>query len=215
MSGLVQNSPETICSAAMVRIGEKTVTDLDANNDRSRTAKALYFPAKQFLMSVWPWQWCLFEGRALTRLTTDPTTKWTYKYKLPENRLNDDMRAVYTEAAVGARPIITGFAIQDGHLYTDHTEIYCDYAYNAEESGWPPYFVELMTTMLAAQFANPTTDQDSTAEQFYNLIFDSNGEPTAIMRMALQADARPGEVRVVQDSPFIDVRFAGSGLWHG
>lgn len=205
----VNHTDATICSAALVRIGEQTIASLEDPNDRARTAKALYFQAKQYLLSIHPWQFNLVQGVSLSRETEVPTTRFEYQYTLPPDRMNDDLRAVYSEAAVGAIPLRAGFVIQNSKLFSNYTALWADYSQDKAESGWPPYFSEVMITLLAMQFANPITDQQNTMDSFLEQLM-GKGERRGVLQIAMTADARPGEVRTVDDAPFIETRYGGS-----
>lgn len=211
---IVNHSDATLVSAAMVRIGEKTVADLEDDNDRARTAKALYFQAKAWLLSIYPWQFNMVLGFQLSQDTAAPTTRWTYQYSLPPDRLSDDLRAVYSEAAVGALPILDGFQIQNEKLYSDFSALWADYSQDKNESAFPPYFSECIISLLAMQFANPVTDQQSTMDSFLDQLMGDGNKP-GVLALAMNADARPGQIRTVNDAPFVTARFAGGGAWLG
>jgi len=211
---ITNHTDATLVSAAMVRIGEQTVADLEDDNDRARTAKALYFQAKDWLLSIHPWQFNMALGVQLSRETATPTTRWTYQYTLPADRLSDDLRAVYSEAAVGALPLIDGFAVQNEKLYSDFTALWADYSQDKGEGSFPAYFSEALIALLSMQFANPVTDQQSTMDSFLEQLMGGGARP-GVLAIAMNADARPGEIRTVNDAPFITSRFAGSGQWLG
>lgn len=198
-----------VCSQAFVLLADNEISDFEDENDRARLAKRLYPNARQFLMGSYPWQFRKVQGVQLSRETETPVTRWKYQYILPADRLTDDMRAVYDSASEGANPLIDGFAIQDGKLYTDCEVIYVDYVNDGDESTWPPYFVTLAVNYMASLFALPVTDQQSTKNHYDTEVWGDQRKP-GFMALARNADAQAGEVEVIQDAPFITARWGGS-----
>lgn len=203
-----KHSNVTVANQALIGMGEKPITAFSDENDRARTIKQTYFQARQYMLSINDWQFPKVFGFQLSRDTETPVTRWTYQFTLPPDRLTDDMRAVYTDNVVGAIPIRTGFHIMGQKLLTDHTEIYVDYIADKDESEWPPYFVAAVKDYFGWQIAVPMTDQETTAARFKEAYQGTNERPGSL-DIAKSLDAQPGQVDIVQSSPFIEARHGG------
>ncbi len=104
----------------------------------------------------YPFSWTLKKVQ-LARLVDAPINEWKYNYQFPGDMLGNP-RAVFNTNAVGANPV-RDFEIYSGGLFTNLEEVYIDYQFRPEPAIFPPYFVRLLKTALAAEFAEPITDQ--------------------------------------------------------
>ncbi|MAK71195.1 MAG: hypothetical protein CMF19_03990, partial [Idiomarinaceae bacterium] len=142
----------------------------------------------------------------LAQLSDAPINEWTYKYALPSDILGNP-KAVFNTSAIGGLPV-RDFEIYAGGLYTDYTDVWIDYQFRPEASLFPQYFVRLLKTALAAEFAEPITDQITKADYFHNRAYGSPSDNMrgGLVRVAINIDGQDRPSQQIQEFPITDVR---------
>jgi hypothetical protein len=144
-------SQTDICNLALIKIGQKTISSIDADTPTATKLKAVYDQILDEALTQGPERGWKF---ATTRETvsvdgTTPDSEFDYRYKLP----NGFLRAVKVH--------------EDGSDYTDwiregeylltngvDDEINLTYVQRVTTTGlFPPHFVKVLYTMLAYELA--------------------------------------------------------------
>jgi hypothetical protein len=200
----------SICSDALIYLGQKPLTSFSEVSDSSQICDRLYDDIRDMVLCMYPWSFC-FKKTQIARLIDAPTFGWKYQYQLPGDRLAG-VRAVYADNTVNY-PTTVEFDVQQDKLLTNIEEAWIDYQYRTPESEMPTYFVNFLKYVLAANFAQMVTDQLTKAEYYQRLAF---GLPEENMRggyfrqvMAIDGQSRPpATLENNQDAfPLINVRF--------
>lgn len=195
----------SICSDALVMLGASPLSSFSDSTDEATIADRLYDDVRDTLIMQYPYSWTIKKVK-LSRLASAPINEWKYKYALPGDILGNP-KAVFITSSVGGRPV-RDFEIYSGGLYTDFEEIWVDYQFLPEPAIFPPYFVHLLRTALAAEFAEPITDQITKADYFYNRAYGSPSENMrgGLVRVAINIDGADRPPQTIQEFPLTDVR---------
>lgn len=166
--------------SADLSTGRAAIDDLNAyylgTNDADQTVRALYPLLRDRVLAAHRWR-CTMRKATLTELTTEtPLNEWEKTWALPEDLLVGPL-AVYDEPGDNALPH-QSYEIFQGRLLSDRyyssggsNYAYVDYQVRADESEWPPHLEQLMTYALAAELAEPMTEQTTKADYFQRLAF--------------------------------------------
>jgi hypothetical protein len=196
----------SICSDALIMLGASPLSSFADGTDEAQVADRLYDDVQDTILMQYPFTWSIKKVR-LGRLSDAPINEWKYKYQLPGDILGNP-RAVFNTAAVGDRSL-RDFEIYSTGLFTNLEDVYIDYQFRPEPSIFPPYFVRLLKTALAAEFAEPITDQITKAEYYHGKAYGSPSENMrgGLMRVAMNIDGASQPSQMIQEFPLTDVRF--------
>jgi len=196
----------SICSDALIMLGAAPLSSFSDGTDEAQVADRLYDDLRDTLLMQYPYSWTVRKVQ-LARLADTPINEWKYKYSLPGDILGNP-RAVFPSNAVAERPV-RDFEIYAGGLYTSLETVYIDYQYRPDPAQFPPYFVRLLRTALAAEFAEPITDQITKADYFHAKAFGNPGENMrgGLVRVAINIDGADRPAQTIQEFPISDIRF--------
>jgi hypothetical protein len=195
----------SICSDALIMLGAAPLSSFSDGTDEAQVADRLYDDVRDTLIMQYAYSWTVKKVK-LARLADAPINEWKYKYALPGDILGNP-KAVFITSSAGGRPA-RDFEIYSGGLYTDYEDVWIDYQFLPEPSSFPPYFVRLLKTALAAEFAEPITDQITKADYFYNRAFGSPSENMrgGLVRVAINIDGADRPPQTIEEFPLTDVR---------
>jgi len=196
----------SICSDALIMLGATPLSSFATGTDEAQVADRLYDDVRDTLLMQYPFSWTLKKVK-LAQLADAPISEWKYKYQLPGDILGNP-RAVFNTSSVGGRPV-RDFEIYAGGVYTNLEEVWIDYQFRPEPAIFPPYFVRLLRTALAAEFAEPITDQITKAEYYHGKAYGSPSENMrgGLMRVAINIDGASQPSQNIQEFPIADIRY--------
>lgn len=196
----------SICSDALIMLGASPLSSFADGTDEAQVADRLYDDVRDTLLMQYPYSWSVQKVQ-LARLTDAPINEWKYKYALPGDILGNP-KAVFPSSAIAERPV-RDFEIYAGGLFTNLETVYIDYQYTPEPAEFPPYFVRLLRTALAAEFAEPITDQITKADYFHRQAYGTPGENMrgGLVRVAINIDGADRPAQTIQEFPITDIRF--------
>ncbi len=195
----------SICSDALIMLGASPLSSFSDGTDEAQVADRLYDDVRDTLLMQYPYSWSVKKVK-LAQLADTPINEWKYKYALPGDILGNP-KAVFNVSAVGGRPL-RDFEIYSGGLYTNYEEVWIDYQFRPEEAQFPEYFVRLLKTALAAEFAEPITDQMTKAEYYHVRAYGSPSDNMrgGLMRVAMNIDGADRPAQTIQEFPITDIR---------
>lgn len=195
----------SICSDALIMLGAAPLSSFSDGTDEAQVADRLYDDVRDTLIMQYPYSWSVKKVK-LSRLADAPVSEWKYKYALPGDILGNP-KAVFNTSNAGGRPV-RDFEIYSGGLYTNLEQVWIDYQFTPEASSFPPYFVRLLRTALAAEFAEPITDQITKAEYFHNRAFGAPSENMrgGLVRVAINIDGADRPPQTIEEFPLTDYR---------
>ena len=196
----------SICSDALIMLGASPLSSFSDGTDEAQVADRLYPDVRDTLLMQYPFSWSIKKVK-LARLADAPINEWRYKYQLPGDMLGNP-KAVFQSSAISDRPV-RDFEIYADGLFTNLENVWVDYQYTPEPAEFPPYFVRLLRTALAAEFAEPITDQITKAQYFHQQAYGSPAENMrgGLFRVAINIDGADRPAQTIQEFPISDIRF--------
>lgn len=196
----------SICNDALIMLGAQTLSSFSDGTDEAQVADRLYDDVRDTLLMQYAYSWSVKKVK-LSRLVDAPINEWKYKYALPGDILGNP-KAAFNVSAVGGNPV-RDFEIYSGGFYTNYETVWIDYQFRPEPAIFPPYFVRLLKTACAAEFAEPITDQITKAEYFHARAYGSPSENMrgGLVRVSINIDGADRPAQTIQEFPISDIRF--------
>jgi hypothetical protein len=196
----------SICSDALIMLGAAPLSSFATGTDEAQVADRLYDDVRDTLLMQYPYSWTLKKVK-LAQLADTPINEWKYKYQIPGDVLGNP-KAVFASGSVGSNTV-RDYEFYAGGLYTNLEEVWIDYQYRPEPAVFPPYFVRLLKTALAAEFAEPITDQITKADYYYTKAYGSLSENMrgGLVRVAINIDGADKPSQNIQEFPISDIRY--------
>lgn len=204
------DSKLTICNDALLMLGASEMTSFTEGTDSAKICDRLYDDLKKYILSIYPWSFAKVKVQ-LARTTDTPVTEWKYVYALPADIIGTP-KAVFIASDAGTSPQTEFelYNVDQPRLLTDYETVYIDYITDVDESRFPEYFVYMLRHALAADIAEPLTDQITKADYFRSLAFGTPAENGrgGLFRQAAQADAQGQRAQTLGNNSFdlIEVR---------
>ena len=155
-------SDVALATRALIRLGAEPISSFEDSTAEAEIAGALYAPARDMLLSSYPWSFATGQV-ALTPLMTDPIADFQYAYQLP----SDFLRAL--SAGQGLRGRGLDFRIARNQLHTNASSVVLTYIFLPDESEFPAYFDAALIARLSAEFCIPLTENTSRSETLFKL----------------------------------------------
>lgn len=189
-------SSVTICSNALVLVGDATISDFDEDNDRARRAKALWPVVSDYVLRRHPWN-CAIKRAVLSPEEGAPEFDYLYRFTLP-----GDCLRVLSVGMEGERP---RYKVEGRALLMDSNVCKLRYVFRNEDvTSWDAMLVWGMTQAMRAAFAYSIT-QSGTLEQ----AIEAGLRDT--LKQARAVDGQEDTNDGLDDSPLIDARYIGWG----
>ena len=163
-----------IVNLALHRLGTERVSNLTANNKRTKVMNDIYETVLKKTLRHHSWNFALKRVQ-LSQLTTKPAFGYEFEYSLPADYLKIWEIADSSDIIRNPHPGCEGFirtkveyVIEDGKLLTDLEEVYVLYGYNnIDTSLYSDTFIDALSLGLAAKACYSIT-QDSNLNQLLN-----------------------------------------------
>lgn len=143
------NSAVSICSNALLLLGDRPISSFSENNDRTRLVANIYDYKRNRVLRAHSWN-CATKRVILSPDVAAPPFGWAYQFQLP----NDWLRTL----SVGEDGAEDYFAIEGRKILMDSNVCRLRYIWNnTEESTWDSLLVEAMTQVMVAALTYPIT----------------------------------------------------------
>lgn len=155
-------SKVSICSNALLLVGDETIASFDESTSRARLVSNLWEDIRRATLRMHPWN---FARRRvlLAPLATAPAFDWSYAFQLP----GDWLRTV----SIGEREEFDEFEMEDGKILCDLSSIKLRYIYDHDNvAAWDALFVEAATFHMASAIAYPITKSASMQESMKGML---------------------------------------------
>lgn len=145
----------SICNSALARIGAPPIAALEEDSKRARTCGVVYGQVLDEVLAEHAWPFALIRA-SLARLADAPVYGYRYAYQLP----GDFVSLVDLEAG----PAVD-YQIEGDQILTDAEAVRLRYVRRVTDPArFPPSFVDVLATRLAAELALPITRKASDFE---------------------------------------------------
>lgn len=184
----------SICSNALLMLGDNPISSFDESNDRARLASNLWPTARDYVLRSHPWN-CATKRVVLSPETTTPAFDWTQQFLLP-----GDCLRVLSVGLDGERP---SYKVEGGKILMDDTICRLRYIWrNETPASWDSMLVWGMTVSMRAIFAYGIA-QSATLEQVIDQALRE------VLRKARATDGQEDEADALDHSPLYEARFIG------
>ena len=189
-------TPITICSNALLMLGDNPIADFDEDNDRARLASNLWPIARDAMLRRHVWN-CAIKRVILAPLTTAPAFDYGYQFQLP-----GDWLRTLSIGEEGDRPRYR----QEGRvILMDESACRLRYVFRNENTAtWDALLIECMTMVMRRVFAYPISQSGSLEQAIAGYVREA-------LREARAVDGMEDEPEAMDDSPLLAARLIGGG----
>lgn len=181
-----------LCSRALLRLGAATIASFDEGTAESEVAANLYPPLRDAVLSSHPWSFATAQA-ALPRLAAEPLADYGRAFQLPA----DFLRVL--SAGPGGRGHGLSYRIHENRLLCNSDEAVLTYVFRPDETGFPPFFDQMLIARLTAEFCIPITESTTRAQFLFRLAEDE-------FRRAKLIDGQQHTPPAITDFPLVEVR---------
>lgn len=187
-------SPVTICSNALMLVGDAPISDFDEDNDRARRAKSLWPVVRDYVLRRHPWN-CAIRRVVLPPETERPEFDYSYRFTLP-----GDCLRVLSVGMEGERP---RYKVEGRAVLMDYNVCQLRYIFRSDDvAAWDAMLVWGMTQSMRAAFAYSIT-QSGSLEQAIDAALRET------LKQARAVDGQEDEPEAMDDSPLLAARYIG------
>lgn len=188
-------SDVSICSAALLLLGDEPITSLTEDTRRAEICNGVYSLAKDSILRLHPWN-CLTVRVALSPLSAAPVSGWAYQFSKPSNLLRVLKVADSEDNQLDYR-------FEANRILANTDTIYLHYVERKTESNWDSNLVDVMIKRMELDLAYPITKstslRDALRQEFY-------AQGVGVLAQAKSVDGQENPPEDYGDSPFITVR---------
>lgn len=189
-------TPVSICSNALLMLGDNPIADFDEGTDRALLAANLWPTARDYVLRRHPWN-CAIARVVLSPDVTAPAFDFSYQFTLP----SDWMRTL----SVGQEGEQPRYRIEGRKILMDSNVCKLRYVFrNENPATWDAMLVMAMTRVMRALFAYPI-GQSASLEQLIET------ELQMYLRESRTVDGQEDEPEAFDQSPLYDARFSSTG----
>jgi hypothetical protein len=187
-------TPVSICSNALLMLGDNPIADFNEGTDRARLASNTWPTARDYVLRRHPWN-CAIKRVALAPDDTAPVFDFNYQFTLPSDWLR-----TLSVGLEGDRP---RYRMESGKILMDDNVCRLRYVWrNENPATWDSMLVMAMTRVMRAVFSYPIT-QSGSLEQLIE------SELRAVLQETRTVDGTEDEPEAMDHSPLMEARFIG------
>lgn len=184
----------SICSNALLIIGDKTINDLADESPRARACANLYDNARDAILRMRPWNSCI-KRVVLSPDATSPAFGWAYAFVLPV----DFIRCI----SITKDGSFSDFRIEGSRILCDENAVYLKYVFRNDE---PPTYdaglINCITLSMAKALSYQLSDNASLRQEI-------DAELKTAIRSAASADGQERVSDSFEQSVLISSRSIG------
>ena len=181
-------SAVSICSNALLLLGDKPISDFNEDNNRTRLVANLYTQKRDRVLRLHPWN-CATKRVILSPEVESPPYGWAYSFLLPDDWLRTLSFAIRGEE--------DDFQTEGRYLLMDTNVCYLRYIWRNEvESTWDALLVDAMTQVMVACLTYPitkSTTKQATEEEIIK----------AVLKTARAVDGQEEPSQTLGDFPLL------------
>lgn len=191
-------TPVSICSNALLMLGDKPISDFAEQGDRAVLAANLWEPVRDHVLRAHPWN-CAVKRVELAPDTDRPAFDWAFQFTLPA----DYLRAL----SIGPRGQEGEYRIEGRKILCDDNPCALRYIFRNENTGsWDASLVWAATMVMKDIFTYGIT-QSGNLEQMVEATV------ARVVQQARSADGQEETSEQLGDNPLLAARFVGHRLW--
>lgn len=184
-------TPVSICSNALLMLGDKPIASFDEATDRARVCANLWPDVRDSVLRSHPWN-CAVKRVSLLPDAAAPAFDWRYSFTLP----GDFLRVM----SVGEYQNEDEWRVESGKVLANYSPMLLRYIYrNENPATYDGMLVDLMTAQMAARMAYPLTQSAALAGEMSN-------RAAMLKREAKAVDGQDDSADMLGDNPLRDAR---------
>lgn len=181
-------SAVSICSNALLQLGDDPISSFDENNERTRLVANLFEQKRDAVLRSHPWN-CAIKRVVLSPSTTSPEFEWAYQFDLPA----DCLRIL----SVGLVDDPDDHVLEGRHILMDSSVCYLRYIFrNDVPSTWDSLLVDAMTEVMKASVAYAITKSTSKEQSVEDVVRN-------FLKAARAVDGQEGTPLTLGDFPLL------------
>lgn len=181
-------SAVSICSNALLLLGDSPISSFDEDNDRTRLVSNLWTQKRDKVLRAHPWN-CAVKRVILSPDAESPAFGWAYQFTLPDNWLRT--------ISVGIEGDEDDFKIEGRKLLMNSNVCRLRYIYrNEEPSTWDALLIDAMTQVMIAALTYPITKSTSKQQTEEEIVRD-------VLKTARAVDAQEETPETLGDFPLL------------
>lgn len=190
-------SPVSICSNALLMLGDNPISSFDENSAKARLAANLYPAVRDAILRAHPWNCCVARVQLAPDVAT-PAFDYAFQFTLPA----DYVRTLQ----VGELGAESEYRIEGRRLLCDDNPLNLRYVFrNENPATWDDALVDAVTLEMAARMAYPITRSASLAR-------DKRAEAIAGLKLAKSVDGQDDSPDTLGDERLLSARMGARGL---
>lgn len=148
----MNHSAVSICSSALIKLGDNAITSLVDNSHRARVCNQLFDSTRKAVLRDHPWRDSMKRAQ-LAQLTEPPAWEFTYAYQLP----HDFMRLAYTSLSR-----YDEFRLEGQTLLANVGQVFIAYVYDNEDlTTYDDLHIDALIAKLAFELSIAITGKGS------------------------------------------------------
>ena len=181
-------SAVSICSNALLMLGDAPINSFEENNDRTRLVANLYTMRRDAVLRAHPWN-CAIKRVILSPDLNAPVFGWDYQFTLP----NDWIRTL----SVGADGIEDEYKEEGRKILMDSNACLLRYVFRNEvEATWDSLLIYAMTEVMKSTLAYAVTKSASKEELTEAIV-------QRVVKQARAIDGQEGTPETLGDFPLL------------
>lgn len=181
-------SAVSICSNALLLLGDNPIDSFDVDNPRTRLVANLYATKRDRVLRAHPWN-CAIKREILSPDTTKPKFGWAYRFLLPEDWLRTLL--------VGYDDDPDEYLIEGRYILADTNTCRLRYIYrNITEATWDALLIDSMTQVMVAALTYPITKSTTKQASEEEIV-------KRVLKEARSADGQEGTPETLGDFPLL------------
>lgn len=186
----------TICSNALMLLGDDPIASLADNTKRATLCANLYPIARKEILRAHPWN-CLITRVQLAPRSDTPPFGWSKWFNKP----GDWIRTL----GVGRDGCQDDYVSEGGRFLANTNVLSLIYTADKLEGDWDDLLVSVMTKRMELALAYPITKSTSLKDSLEGALYSRAG----ILAMAKRIDGQESPPEDFGDSPLISIRGGG------
>lgn len=188
------SSEVSICSNALLLLGDKPISSLTENTDRARLASNLYPSVRDSILRRHPWN-CAVKRVTLSPETATPDFDYGYQFAIP-----GDLLRVLQVGELGEED---DYQIEGQRILADTNVLRLRYVFRNEDvPSWDALLIDGVTCEMAARMAYPITKSASMQQVMEAKVI-------AVMKQARAVDGMDNPPDTLGDYNLLRVRSGG------
>lgn len=184
-------SAVSICSNALLLLGDRPIDSFDVNNDRTRLVVNLYDSMRDAMLRGHPWN-CAGKRVILSPDAEKPAFDWAYQFTLPDDWLRT--------RSVGLSDAPDDYLIEGRKILMDSNVCRLVYTFrNTVEATWDALLVQCMTQAMVAKLAYAVTKSTTKQASDEEIV-------KQVLKSARAADGQENPPETFGDFPLLASR---------